>query len=685
MNLVQHAAHSLCSNSHHTLLPVVLALTVLDTSILLTTNALLSSAAALIMLVVLRTRKTYPGFAHWTLGVACLALGAGMLIPDLLPSNWASRVLRNAMLLGGQLLILRGLLIFRGYRISYWLEGALGLLFLTVFGLYSLDAGQLNARIVIYCLFSSALSFLTVGITMRQRPAYFGSNDVLLALWLSIYGVLSLVRIAHQLSDPRVSTAFEAMNGFGSLYAMAQILTVQLLTLTLISMNSQRIEYAYRQSEARLRESEALLRSIGDNLPDGFVYQYQVIDGKPHFNYVSAGVQRIFGLQPSDLMNNAQAFFDLVAPESLNQYMHDEAKSARELSVYSAELLLTPPERPQVWMHFRSRPQQRADGSVQWDGVAIDISKLKQAETALQHFKAIVESSDDAIISMTLNGQITSWNKGAEKIFGYSATETIGQFMHMLLPDDRKDEESTILARVARKESLDHFETVRQAKDHRLIDISATISPIFNDKGELIGASKIARDISAHKRAEHELELLSQTDSLTNLKNRRHFMKIADQELARSIRYNRPLSLLMIDLDHFKKVNDTYGHLAGDRVLQNLGAMCRESFREEDVVGRMGGEEFAVMLPETPLEKAMEVAERFRQTMADAAMAMDHGLPLHCALSVGVTTLVDSQTNLDTLLSQADKALYDAKNQGRNRVCCWKGLQRSNTSDAAVA
>jgi PAS domain S-box-containing protein len=478
----------------------------MDTPTLLATNALLSSAAAIIMFVVWRTRKTYAGFAFWAAGVACLALGAALLIPGTLPPAWATRVLRNAMLLGGQLLILRGMLIFRGHRLGHWLEWLFALSFLAVFGYYSLDSGSLDARIVTYCIFSSALSLLTVLVTLRRRPEHFGSNDVMLALWMSFFALLSLVRIAHQLSGPGASTAFEALKGFGSFYAMAQILTVQLVTLTLISMNSQRIEYEHRAGEARLRESEEQLRSIGDNLPDGFVYQYEVAGGKPRFNYISAGVQRVTGLKPADLMADARPMFALVEPESLARYAEAEAKSARDLSVYSGTLLLNRPDGRQVWIHARSRPQQRPDGTIAWDGVAIDISKLTQAESVLRHFKAIVEFSDDAIIGKTLQGIITSWNAGAEKIFGYPAAEAIGMSVRMLFTPDNVGEEDRILARIARQEPVRNLESVRQRKDGRLIDISATISPIFDQQGRVSGASTIARDITARKQAEAELE-----------------------------------------------------------------------------------------------------------------------------------------------------------------------------------
>ncbi len=135
-------------------------------------------------------------------------------------------------------------------------------------------------------------------------------------------------------------------------------------------------------------------------------------------------------------------------------------------------------------------------------GVAVDITDRKRAELAIGRLAAIVESSDDAIISKDLNGFITSWNAGAERLFGYSADEVIGKPITILLPKERQDEELAILARLRSGERIDHFETIRQRKDGTLVDISLTISPIKNDYDEIIGASKIARDITDRKAAE---------------------------------------------------------------------------------------------------------------------------------------------------------------------------------------
>lgn len=138
-------------------------------------------------------------------------------------------------------------------------------------------------------------------------------------------------------------------------------------------------------------------------------------------------------------------------------------------------------------------------------GFVRDITERKAAEKVLAHYAALVESSDDAIIGKTLTGEITSWNRGAEQIFGYSRDEIVGQSIFLLIPEDRENEEPAILAKIRQGQAVDHYETVRRRKDGRLIDISVTVSPIRDAEGAIIGASKVARDISERKKLEKEI------------------------------------------------------------------------------------------------------------------------------------------------------------------------------------
>jgi diguanylate cyclase (GGDEF)-like protein len=179
----------------------------------------------------------------------------------------------------------------------------------------------------------------------------------------------------------------------------------------------------------------------------------------------------------------------------------------------------------------------------------------------------------------------------------------------------------------------------------------------------------IHTDISEQKLVAQELERQARTDHLTGVSNRGYFMELAEHELRRSVRYGTPLTVFMMDIDFFKQINDRYGHKVGDTVLKKLTEVCLEALREVDILGRMGGEEFAIILPETVIGEGAEVAERLRKTIAETAIPMEAGLPLHCTVSIGVTTLASMDDNIDVLLNLADKALYEAKNAGRNKVC----------------
>jgi diguanylate cyclase (GGDEF)-like protein len=149
-------------------------------------------------------------------------------------------------------------------------------------------------------------------------------------------------------------------------------------------------------------------------------------------------------------------------------------------------------------------------------------------------------------------------------------------------------------------------------------------------------------------------------------------MEQANKELSRSVRSNMPLSILLLDIDFFKKINDTYGHQIGDTAIIELTKISQNTIREIDVAGRIGGEEFAILLPATDSGEAVAVAERLRKSVANMQLTITTGLSIDFTISIGVATLNNKKINIDSLLHQADIALYEAKNTGRNKVCIFK-------------
>lgn len=202
--------------------------------------------------------------------------------------------------------------------------------------------------------------------------------------------------------------------------------------------------------------------------------------------------------------------------------------------------------------------------------------------------------------------------------------------------------------------------------NERVIDESPLADGDHITVGETI--LKFISHSSVEARYHEEVYQLATHDALSELCNRRHFMDLLDKEIARAQRHARPLALIIIDLDHFKKINDNHGHIAGDHVLRQFSEVLRRMVRADDIAARIGGEEFAVVLPETAQQPAHEFAERLRQAVASAQFSMGTETT-RLSISLGLSMLGEGSSERSTLMRSADRALYRAKDEGRNRTC----------------
>ena len=212
---------------------------------------------------------------------------------------------------------------------------------------------------------------------------------------------------------------------------------------------------------------------------------------------------------------------------------------------------------------------------------------------------------------------------------------------------------------------VDNSERVLLTADGKRIPILKSVASInFNGREHLL---ETFLDITQLKLLQEKLELLATTDSLTGIFNRRHFIERSEKEISRAQRSRIPLSIAMIDIDHFKRINDTHGHTAGDLVIKELVSICKEALRPYDLLGRLGGEEFAVTMIECDLQKAFTVSERLRERIANHVVKTD-GKDIGIKISVGVAELSRDMESFESIMKRADQALYLAKNLGRNRV-----------------
>ena len=211
--------------------------------------------------------------------------------------------------------------------------------------------------------------------------------------------------------------------------------------------------------------------------------------------------------------------------------------------------------------------------------------------------------------------------------------------------------------------------SLTKALDNSQRELSERIR-IESEREELI--ARLSKEVTERKLAQDELQKLARTDALTGLFNRRYFFEIAEKEFAESIRYGRPLSVIILDLDLFKEINDTYGHLVGDQALIHIGELLLKAIRTPDTAARYGGEEFVVLLPETESSQAMLFAERLRKLVDDSPTQNGNdSISLTASFGVAGYQTKDGET-FDQLISKADQALYMAKGNGRNQVVCYR-------------
>lgn len=204
-----------------------------------------------------------------------------------------------------------------------------------------------------------------------------------------------------------------------------------------------------------------------------------------------------------------------------------------------------------------------------------------------------------------------------------------------------------------------------ELNDGRTIERLSTA--LYGVDDDYLGRAWFFRDVTEIKQTEAELRDLAWYDPLTGVMNRSHFFDRADEELMRAARYRRPLAILRMDLDHFKQINDDHGHAAGDQVLLAVCERWRNSLRSMDLLARLGGEEFIVLMPETNLDGATVAANRLRMLVAEPAIDLK-GQDIRCTVSIGVSVVREEDRSIDDALHRADNALYRAKDDGRNRV-----------------
>jgi diguanylate cyclase (GGDEF)-like protein/PAS domain S-box-containing protein len=465
-----------------------------------------------------------------------------------------------------------------------------------------------------------------------------------------------------------------------------------------------------KHAEDELARSENQLRRITDNMLDVIME----IDAQMHLSYISPSVKDLLGYPPDELIG--RSIYDFVIPADHIEIQNGISTALNQVDSKTAlinEFRCKHASKGYIWLevviHYLKNSEGNFEGAI---AVCRDITDRKRLYEAEKKAQRVTEALRQVglVLSSTLQldqvsklileqaNQVLSFDSASVLLVDEDSMVILNTFgfpPNVELAGSRFSLNDNNPNRVVFETGAPYIVDDVQGKyegfqAEHLKSVHSWMGIPLKYKSKMIGMLTFdSKDLNHFTQDDAniavafsvpvaaaivnsllyaEMEHLATTDSLTGLLTRHQFFNLAEIEVDRALRYNRPLSLIMVDIDHFKNVNDTYGHMIGDQVLRTLSVDCFLSvLRKMDLAGRYGGEEIVLLLPETTLSSAVSVAERIRNLVNNTVVNSPYG-PIQTTISLGVATLENSITTVQQLIATADKALYNAKEKGRNRV-----------------
>lgn len=396
--------------------------------------------------------------------------------------------------------------------------------------------------------------------------------------------------------------------------------------------------------------------------------------GNGVIEFVNPAFERMFGYAPGELDGKQVAILNAPSDKTPEETAGAIMEALRQAGVWNGEIENVRKDGTRFWCLAGVSTFVHPKYGEVWLSIHQDITERKRIEDALRRSSEEIEDlynhAPCGYHSLDEHGLIVRMNHSELEWLGYSREEVVGKlhFSDLLIPHSQQTFRENF-PRFLKLGYVHDLEFEVRRKDGTVLPVLLSATAVRDADGRLIMSRSTIFDLTERKKLERELERQARIDMLTGLNNRRHFFELAEHELARARRHDEPLTVLMLDVDHFKRVNDTYGHHVGDMVLRKMSEVCTQTLRENDILGRMGGEEFAILFPETGRSQALETAERLRLAVANTDVQIAPGKSVRFTVSIGVAFFSAADVNVDAILKRADAVLYEAKNTGRNRVC----------------
>ncbi len=419
------------------------------------------------------------------------------------------------------------------------------------------------------------------------------------------------------------------------------------------------------------------LQELMNHLPV-VVYRYQLEDGqRPRLLYISEGVQRLTGRPAAEVMANPMLLFGRVHPQDLPQFLAADRQTWHARSDFAQELRFHLPSGEERWLFIRSIPVQQADGAMAYHGFIEDITQRKldalraqESDTLLQQ---IFDASNVAIFLVDREGIITRANGSMATMFKRTNEEIVGSpYVSLVHPDERDVSHQKMLALLASDIDLVDLERLYWRGDGSTFWGNLSGKRFHDSRGHERGLLGVIMDITARRQAQEEIRNLAFYDPLTGLPNRRLLLDRIERGMASCARHGSHGSVVFIDLDNFKTLNDTLGHDTGDMLLTQVAQRLRDCVRQEDTVARLGGDEFIVFLTGLHAQAAHAAAEAesVARKIIDVLSAPYRlgGHVVRSTPSLGIALFHGAGTPANELLKQADMAMYESKADGRNTL-----------------
>ncbi len=416
-----------------------------------------------------------------------------------------------------------------------------------------------------------------------------------------------------------------------------------------------------------ISKAEKIKEQVLDSI-DAYIYTKD-LSGK--YTYANPAVLALFDKSLSEVVGQSdEVFFDLSLSVELQKNDRKVMKNAIRIESEETNYIKSINE-TRVYRTVK-KPLFDSDGNVTgMCGISTDITAEKSlqrqaseqkllVDTILNNINAHVYMKDCERNFLYVNSQVA-------ELFGDTAENIIGKKDTDVLPKEIADhfyKSDCVVFNTKEKQIIEEEAMDDEGNSHHYL---STKIPFFSP-GKLPALIGFSTEVTELYKLKEEFKKLATLDALTDLYNRRYFTEQAEKEFLRAQRYQLALTLISIDIDHFKKINDNYGHLAGDKVLIEVAKQIKINLRQTDILARIGGEEFSILLPETTTAEALVFAERIRACQSLLKITGDWQGQIQLTVSIGISSYQDKDCNFGVLFSRADKALYHAKSAGRNRV-----------------